>query len=154
MGAMASQITSLTIVYPTVYSGADQRKRQSSASLAFVWGIHRWPVNSPHKGPVTQKMIPFDDVMRKYPPILYLTVSIPSCSTFEPSWSGVGPLESAPRLAIWPPRTLQRTSIPQRPHHSRLIPARLRPQVPATSALDVMSVRNETLGTVIWDIIS
>ena len=38
---MASQITSLTIVYSTLYSGADQRKHQSSASLAFVWGIHR-----------------------------------------------------------------------------------------------------------------
>ena len=47
---MASQITSLTIVYATVHSGADQRKHQSSASLAFVRGIHRWPVNSPHKG--------------------------------------------------------------------------------------------------------
>ena len=46
-GAMASQITSLTIVYSTVYSGADQRKHQRSASLAFVRGIHRWPVNSP-----------------------------------------------------------------------------------------------------------
>ena len=57
MGAMASQITSLTIVYSTVYSGADQRKHQSSASLAFVWGIHRWPVNSPHKRPVTRKII-------------------------------------------------------------------------------------------------
>ena len=46
MGAMASEITSLTIVYSTVYSGADhQRKQQSSASLAFVRGIHRWPVN-------------------------------------------------------------------------------------------------------------
>ena len=55
MSAMASHITSLTIVYSTVYSGADQRKHQSSASLAFVWGIHRWPVNSPHKGPVTRK---------------------------------------------------------------------------------------------------
>ena len=60
MSAMASQITSLTIVYLTVYS--DQRKHLSSASLAFVRGIHRWPVNSPHKGPVTQKMFPFDDV--------------------------------------------------------------------------------------------
>ena len=39
--AIASQITSLTIVYSTVYSDADQRKYQSSASLAFVWGIHR-----------------------------------------------------------------------------------------------------------------
>ena len=56
MGAMASQITSLAIVYSIVYSDADQRKHQSSASLAFVRGIHRWPVNSPHKWPVTQKM--------------------------------------------------------------------------------------------------
>ena len=63
MGAMASQITSLTIVNSTVYSGVDQRKHQSSASLAFVRGIHRWPVNSPHKWPVTQKMFPFDDVI-------------------------------------------------------------------------------------------
>ena len=55
MGMMASQITSLTIVYSSVYSGADQRKHQSSTSLAFVWGIHRGPVNSPHKWPVTQK---------------------------------------------------------------------------------------------------
>ena len=50
MSAMASQITSLTIVYSTVYSGTDKRIHQSSASLAFVRGIHRWPVNSPHKG--------------------------------------------------------------------------------------------------------
>ena len=48
MSAMASQITSLTIVYSTVYSGPDQRKHQSSPSLAFVRGIHRGPVNSPH----------------------------------------------------------------------------------------------------------
>ena len=41
MTTMASQITSLTVVYLTVYSDADQRKHQSSASLAFVWGIHR-----------------------------------------------------------------------------------------------------------------
>ena len=63
MTTIASQITSLTIVYPTLYSGADQSKDQSSASLAFVWGIHRGPVNSPHKGPVTRKMFPFDDVI-------------------------------------------------------------------------------------------
>ena len=55
MSVMASQITSLTVVYSTIYSGADQRKHQSSASLAFVWWIHRWPVNSPHKWPVTRK---------------------------------------------------------------------------------------------------
>ena len=47
----------------TVYSGADQRKHQSSTSLAFVRGIHRWPVNSPHKWPVARKMFPFDDVI-------------------------------------------------------------------------------------------
>ena len=63
MRAMASQSTSLTIVCSAVYSGADQRKHQSSASLAFVRGIHRSPVSSPHKGPVTRKMFPFDDVI-------------------------------------------------------------------------------------------
>ena len=63
IGAIASQITSLTIVYSTVYSGADQRKHKSSASLAFLRGIHRWPVNSPHKGPVTRKTFPFDEVI-------------------------------------------------------------------------------------------
>ena len=61
MGAIASQITSLTIVYSIVYLDADQRKHQSSVSLAFVRGIHREPVNSPHKWPVTRKMFPFDD---------------------------------------------------------------------------------------------
>ena len=58
MSIMPSQITSLTTVYSTVYSGADQRKHQSSASLAFVRGIHRWT----HKWPVRRKMFPFDDV--------------------------------------------------------------------------------------------
>ena len=63
MDAIASHITSLTIVYSTVYTGADQRKHQSSASLAFVRRIHRWPVNYPHKGPVTRQMFPIDDVI-------------------------------------------------------------------------------------------
>ena len=63
MGSKASQITSLTIVYSAVYSGADQRKHQSSASLAFVRGIHRGPLNSPHKWPGTWKKFPFDDVI-------------------------------------------------------------------------------------------
>ena len=63
MSAIASQITSFTIVYSIVYSDADQRKLQSSASLAFVQGIHRWPGNSPHIWPVTRKMFPFDDVI-------------------------------------------------------------------------------------------
>ena len=57
------QITSLTIVYSIDYSDADQRKHQRSASLAFVRGLHRGPVNSPHKWPVTRKMFPFDDVI-------------------------------------------------------------------------------------------
>ena len=60
MGAMTSQITSLTVVYSIVYSGVDQWKHQNSASLAFVQGNLRWPVNSPHKWPVTRKMFPFD----------------------------------------------------------------------------------------------
>ena len=63
MSAIASQITSLTIVYSNVCSDEDQRKHQSSASLAFVRGIHRGPVNSPHKWPVTREMFPFDDVI-------------------------------------------------------------------------------------------
>ena len=61
MSAMASQITGASIVNWTVCSGADQRKHQSSASLALVRGIRRWPVNSA-KGPVTREMFPFDDV--------------------------------------------------------------------------------------------
>ena len=63
MGAIASQITSLTIVYSNVYSDADQRKHPRSASLAFVRGIQRGPVISPHKWPVTWIMFPFDDVI-------------------------------------------------------------------------------------------
>ena len=63
MGAMAFQIASLMIVCSAVHSGVDQRKHQSSASLAVLWGIHRWPVNSPPKGPVTRKTFPFDDVI-------------------------------------------------------------------------------------------
>ena len=61
MGSTASQITSFSIVYSAVYSGTDERKHQSSASLAFVRAIHRWLVNSPHKAPETRQMFPFDD---------------------------------------------------------------------------------------------
>ena len=56
--SLASQL----FTQPFIYSGSDQRKHQSSASLAFVQGIHRWPVNSLHKWPVMRKMFPFDDV--------------------------------------------------------------------------------------------
>ena len=72
MGVMASQISSLTIVYSIIYSDADQRKHQSSTSLAFVWGIHWWPVNSPHKWPVMWKMSPFDDVIMLLQMFLFL----------------------------------------------------------------------------------
>ena len=75
MTTMASQITSLTVVYLTVYSDADQRKHQSSASLTFVRGIHRGPVNSPHKEPVTRKMFPFDDIIL-YPAISFVNICI------------------------------------------------------------------------------
>ena len=63
MSMMVSQIISLTIVYSTVYSGADQTKHQSSVSQAFVRGFHRWPLDSTHKGPAMQKMFPFDDII-------------------------------------------------------------------------------------------
>ena len=63
MSMMAFQITGVPIVCSTVCPGADQRKHESSASLAFVRGSHRWLVNSPHKGPVTWKMFPYDDVI-------------------------------------------------------------------------------------------
>ena len=100
MGVVASQITSLTIVYSTVYSDTDQRKHQSSASLAFVGGIHRGPANSPHKWPVTQKMFPFDDVIMveaKFPPL----------ETYETylglNWIPPIPLKlsSAPGILLW-----------------------------------------------------
>ena len=78
MGAMASQITSLTSVYSTAHSGADKRKHQSSASLAFVRGIHRWLVSSRHKWSVTRKMFPLDDVIMR---TIELTVTcMISCS--------------------------------------------------------------------------
>ena len=87
MGAIASQITSLTIVYPTVYQDADQRKHQSSASLAFLRGIHRGPVNSPHKWPVTRKMFQFDDVIMEREMFnflnLHFLLKIPQTSKFS-----------------------------------------------------------------------
>ena len=63
MGTIPSKITSLTIVYSTIYSDADQRKYQNSASLAFVRRLQRRPVNSPRKWPVTRKMFPLEDIM-------------------------------------------------------------------------------------------
>ena len=75
MGTISSQITSLTIVFWTVYLDTDQRKHQSSASLAFVRGIHRRPVNSPHKWPVTQRMFPFDEVIMFIKMLVILWIS-------------------------------------------------------------------------------
>ena len=63
MRAMTSQITDVSVVFSTVCSGSDQRKYQSSTSLVFVRGIHRWPVDPPHKGPITQKKFPFGDII-------------------------------------------------------------------------------------------
>ena len=62
---MAFQITVVSIICSTVRSGADQGNHQRSASLAFVRGIHQWPVDSPHKKTVTWKMFPFDDVIMR-----------------------------------------------------------------------------------------
>ena len=67
MSVMVSQITGLTIVNSTVYSGANQRKHQSSASLAFAWGNHRWPV----------EMFPFDDVIISKARLDHCTMSAP-----------------------------------------------------------------------------
>ena len=98
MGRIASQITSLTIVYSIVYSDADQRKHQSSASLAFVRGIHRGPVNSPHKWPVTRKMFPFDDAIMTHFTDAHIPYSKarwahvgPTWSRRDPRWANVGP---------------------------------------------------------------
>ena len=84
MSAMATQITGVSIVCATVGSGGVQSKHQSFASLAFVRGIHRWPVNSPHKRPVTRKMGPFDDVIIYYLDIFYqgLTPTATPSGTF------------------------------------------------------------------------
>ena len=67
MSPMASQITVDSIVCSTVWSDSRQRKHQSSPSLGFVGGIHRWPVDSPHKGPVMRKMFPSDDISMVHP---------------------------------------------------------------------------------------
>ena len=94
MSTITSQITSLTIVYSTVYSDVVQRKHQSSVSLVFVWGVHR--------GPVTRKMFPFDDVimvqtffllnetavevrtwMSNHIPMLYIDVITKPCPNFD-----------------------------------------------------------------------
>ena len=73
MSAIACQITGVSIVCSNVCSGADQWKHQSSASLTFVSGIHRWPVGSTHKGPVTRITFPFDDAIISHKRIKHST---------------------------------------------------------------------------------
>ena len=96
MGAMAPQINSPTIVYSTVYSGADQRTHQSSGSLAFVREIHRWRVNFPQKGPVTRKMFSIDDVIMENIGPIRLRPSLLSLSDTKFLWKQViiGPANS------------------------------------------------------------
>ena len=83
MGTVASQITILMNVYSSVNSGA-YKKHQSSASLSFVWGIDRWPVNSPHKWPVTRKLFPSDDVITTCKVSLLINRPIHNCD--ETRW--------------------------------------------------------------------
>ena len=102
MGSMVSQITSLTIVYWAFYSGADQRKHQSSAALAFVWGIHRWTVNSPQKWTVTRKMFPFDDVImmkRVWKPNFH-SISVNHCNSKNPLTTPSGQWDSRHSVQI------------------------------------------------------
>ena len=86
MDAIASLITSHTIVYSTVYSDEVQRKHQSSASLAFVWGIHRGPVNSLHKWPVTRKCFHVMTSSWTHKRRPYITHTVDSWGVFSDFW--------------------------------------------------------------------
>ena len=89
-------------IYSTVYSGTDERKRQSSASLAFVREIHRWPVNSPHKEPVKQKMFPLDDViMNAY----VFTCLFRTCNGIHVFWFTI-PIGFVLTTLLWLPRRI------------------------------------------------
>ena len=92
------------VVYWNVYSGTDQRRHQSSASLAFVKGIHRWPVNSPHKGPVTRKMYPFDDIiMHSTSVVVYSSVYSGADQRKHQSSASLAFLRGIPRLPVSSP---------------------------------------------------
>ena len=85
---LITMITSISIVCSTVCSGTDERKHQSSASLCFVKGIHQWPMDSPHKGPVMWKMFPFDDViMCNFPDAENLNSNSEGSWNQNPVWS-------------------------------------------------------------------
>ena len=83
---MVSQITGISFVCSTVCSGADQRKYQSSASLAFVRGIHWWMVNPPHKGPVMRIMFPFDDAIMAKCHFSGMTCNLIHCGVVMATW--------------------------------------------------------------------
>ena len=94
--------------------GADQRKHQSSVSLAFVRGIHRWTVNSPHKRPVTRTIFPFDDVIMFIFNLQWLWVVCPTSwrtpwKTISLPLSTAAPSISTPRTANW---STKHTSMP------------------------------------------
>ena len=91
MSTMASQVTSLTITYSSVCSGAGKKTHQISASLAFVRGIHRWPANSLRKGPVTRKMFPFDGVFMLWDRGLY---GIPCVCPYLILENGIQPIQN------------------------------------------------------------
>ena len=112
MGVTISQISSLTIVYSTFYSDADRRKHQSSAPLAFVPGIHRGLVNSPHKWPVTWQMFPFDDVImsRRIPIMMvlwppYLCNQGPNNWKMSLIWNGARDPQCQTIYLIYTPKT-------------------------------------------------
>ena len=105
MDAMVSQITSLTIVYSTFYSGADKKNHQSSSTLAFGQGIHWRPVNSLHKWPVMRKMFPFDDVI--------MTVwEEYGCTTSNESADGLAPLGFLQAHGVYQAWVLDRRQLP------------------------------------------
>ena len=66
MSSMTSQINGVSSVWLTICSGADHRNHKSSVSLEFLKGIHRWLMDSPHKGPVMRRIFPFDDVIMQF----------------------------------------------------------------------------------------
>ena len=151
---MASQITSLTIVCSIVYSGADQSKHQSSASLAFVRGIHRGPVNSPHKWPVPPKMFPFDDVI-----MCRVTSLAQGQSHSFPCWTG-----ETLKLMDQPGKVTKSTtwqncvhiSLVKAKYHNKTactfhwIEAKMHKKLQATFLLDRGKNHNKTACTLYW----
>ena len=95
MSAMASQITSVSIAWSTVCLGVDQRKHQSSTSLAFARGIHGWSVVSHHEGPVTRRMFPFDDVIMQWVICVMCLFTVKLCNTLcvGTTWPSAAPLK-------------------------------------------------------------